>query len=87
MIPKNLNLIVETIVPLIQATAMIQQKEIKLELTDVPAILLDEKKMRKLYLILTNNGLESMSAGGYITIRTFIEEENVVFYLRIKARV
>jgi two-component system, sporulation sensor kinase E len=82
LIPKNLNLIVETILPLIQTSATIQQKEIKLELRDVPDILLDEKEMRQLILNTVNNGLESMSEGGYITIRTFIEEETVVLSIQ-----
>jgi PAS domain S-box-containing protein len=82
LIPMNLNLIVETIVPLIQASATFQQKEIKLELLDVPAILLDEKEMRQLILNIINNGLESMAPGGNITIRTFIEEDSVVLSIQ-----
>lgn len=82
LVPKNLNIILENIVPLIQASATIQEKEIKLELMEVPAILLDEKEMRQLILNIVNNGLESMSAGGNITIRTFIEEQNVVLSIQ-----
>jgi len=82
LIPNKLNLILENILPLIQATATIQDKNVKLGMTNVPDLLLDEKEIRQLILNLVHNGLESMSAGGTITIRTFMEGDKAVLSIR-----
>jgi len=76
--PKNLNIIVQSILPLLEASARIQDKEVKVELTTTPYLLLDEKEIRQLILNLVHNGLEAMSLAGIITIKIFTEEEKVV---------
>jgi len=78
LIPKDINSILKNILPLIQASATIQDKSIKLDLENSPNLLLDEKEIRQLILNLVHNGLESMSAGGTMTIRTYKEGESVV---------
>lgn len=78
MMPINLNAIINKSLPLIQARAMSNDQYIKLELAEVPDLLLDNKEIRQLILNLVNNGLESMSDPGEVTIRTFMEEEKVV---------
>jgi len=80
--PANLKLVLTNILPLLQANAMIQDQCIKLELEDVPELLLDEKEIRQLVLNLVRNGLESMNAGGVLTIRTFAENETVVLAIK-----
>ncbi|MDD4237682.1 MAG: PAS domain S-box protein [Desulfotomaculaceae bacterium] len=75
---QNLNNILEALFPLIQADAMVSDKYIKLELGDIPDLLLDEEETRQLILNLVRNGLEAMSPGGNLTIKTFIDGEEVV---------
>lgn len=75
---RNLNSIISDSFPLIQAKAMSQDQYIKLELHDLPDLLLDKKEIRQLILNLVNNGMESMSSAGEVTIRTFVEKDHVV---------
>jgi len=75
---QNIKQIVETIAPLIAVNAMNSDKHIKLELEDIPDILLNEKEIRQLILNLVNNGLEAMSPGGTVVIRTFLDGRDVV---------
>lgn len=80
--PKNLNSIIIKLLPLIEANAMAQEKNIKLTTENIPDLLLDEKEIRQLILNLVCNGLESMPSGGDITIRTYTENENVVLSIQ-----
>lgn len=75
---QDLNKTVENLVPLLQAEAMKQDKNIELELGDIPDIIFDKNEMHQLILNLVLNGLEAMAAGGYITIRTFQKGDKVV---------
>lgn len=75
---QNLNSIVKTIHPLILADAMVSGKNVTIELEDAPDLLLDDKEIRQLILNLSRNGLEAMSAGGNLVIRTFADGEEVV---------
>lgn len=78
MQPANLNAIINKTLPLIQARAISKDHYIKLELGEIPDLLLDYKEIRQLILNLVNNGLESMSPPGNVTIRTFMKEDKVV---------
>lgn len=62
--------IIQHIVPLIQADAMLRGHELELDLAEVPALLVEEKDIRQLLLNLVRNGLEAMPQGGRLTIRT-----------------
>lgn len=75
---QDINSIVEAMFPLINADAMNESKYVRLELGDVPELLLDEKEIRQLILNLSRNGLEAMSPGGCMTIHTCREDGNVV---------
>jgi PAS domain S-box-containing protein len=74
----NPNDIIRKLLPLIQVKAMSRDQYIKLELNDMPDLLLDSKEIRQLILNLVNNGMESMPSAGYVTIRTFMENDLVV---------
>ncbi|RYD06126.1 hypothetical protein N752_06240 [Desulforamulus aquiferis] len=84
---QNLNTIVETILPLIQADAVGQDKYVESELHDIPDILLDSKEIRQLILNLCRNGLESMGRGKRLKIIT--SRKIIVWFLgfRIRERV
>jgi two-component system, sporulation sensor kinase E len=66
----NINHIVNSIYPLLQADATVDDKEIRFIPGTINEILLDEKEIRQLILNLVRNGLEAMSAGGRVTIST-----------------
>ncbi len=76
--PGNLNLIIRTLMPLVQANAKTLDQYIRLELDDLPNLLLDSKEISQLIVNLVNNALESMPLGGDVTIKTFIENGKVV---------
>lgn len=76
--PLSLNCLIENLYPLIQADAMVSDKDIKMELEDVHLLPLDEKEIRQLILNLVRNGLEAMSGSGTLILRTFMDGEEVV---------
>lgn len=75
---NNLNTIIKSLFPLIQADALVKDKDIEKDLGDIPVLLLDEKEIRQLILNLVRNGLEAMSAGGKLMIRTVVDEGEAV---------
>lgn len=84
--PDNLNRIIESITPLIQADAMIGDKYINVEKGEISDLLLDEKEIRQLILNLVRNGLEAMSPGGTVNIKTFQEGEEVILSVQDQGR-
>ncbi len=78
----NLNSIIKNLFPLIQADAMVMDKNIIKDLGEVPALLLDEKEIRQLILNLVRNGFEAMSPGGRLIIKTFTDREEVVLAIQ-----
>ncbi|WP_246040185.1 response regulator [Ectobacillus funiculus] len=77
-VPKQLNDIVQTLFPLIQAKAMVSDKYACMELGDCPPLSLDEKEIRQLILNLALNGLEAMSSKGVLTIKTYTNGPEVI---------
>lgn len=75
---QSLNKTIELLFPLLNAEAMRQDKNIELELGDIPFITFDKNEMHQLILNLVINGLDALEAGGYITVRTFKERDQVV---------
>lgn len=75
---ENLNTIISTLLPLVQANAMIMDQYVNLELNDIPDLLLDSKEISQLILNLVNNALESMPAGGEVVVRTFADQTGVI---------
>ena len=66
------------IYPLISADAINSDKQIKLELEDVPGLYIDAREINQLILNMVRNGMESMEAGGVLTIRTINAENQVI---------
>lgn len=79
---KNLNSVISHMFPLIQANAMSQDKNIEVKLNVIPNLLLDEKEIRQLLVNLVRNGLESMNPGGYLTIKTSLEDSGVILSVK-----
>lgn len=74
----NLNSLIEILLPLINADTMVSDNNINVELQGIEVLLLDEKEIRQLVLNLVRNGLEAMPGGGTLTIKTFMDGEEVV---------
>ncbi|MDT8902826.1 ATP-binding protein [Anaeroselena agilis] len=80
--PRNLNTIIESLFPLILADAAISNHVVRLELSPVPDLPLDEKEIRQLLLNFARNGLEAMAPGKTLTIRTTADENSVILAVR-----
>ncbi|MBO1515408.1 PAS domain S-box protein [Metabacillus bambusae] len=78
----NLNNIIEALSPLIQAEALRSSKHIFLDLGKCPDIYLDQKEIRQLILNIALNGLDAMSSGGKLTIKTYVEEQAVILEIK-----
>lgn len=66
----NLNEIVVSIIPIMQAAAAMEEKELIFEAGAIPNHYLDPKEMRQLILNLVKNGMEAMPPKGAVTITT-----------------
>jgi PAS domain S-box-containing protein len=73
--PHNLNDIIKSLFPLIQADAMVSDKQIKIELEEIINLNLDEKEIRQLILNLFRNGMEAMQPGCCLTIKTYMDND------------
>lgn len=78
----DLNEIIARLLPLIEADAIMQDKHVVFIGQKIPPILLDEKQINQLILNLVRNGMEAMSAGGKLTIRTFSENSEVIMAIQ-----
>jgi signal transduction histidine kinase len=74
---ENLNNIIGSIAPLLQAEAIMNNKFVKLELGQIPNVMLIENDIRQLVLNLVRNGLEASAEGDGTIIRTFAAEGRV----------
>ena len=78
----NLNSIITTLFPLIQADTLKRNNNVTIEIKDIPDLLLDENEIRQLILNLVRNALEAMPSSGDLTIRTFLDKDNVVLEIQ-----
>ena len=79
---QNLNDIIKNISPLIAADSIISDKYLELELSEVPGLLLDESEIRQLILNLVRNGLDAISSGEYLTIKTYFDGSEVILVVK-----
>jgi signal transduction histidine kinase len=78
----DLNNIIEELYPLIQAEAIQKNKNIKLNLQNIPNIYINNRDIHKLVINIANNGLESMEPGGELIIETYQENNAVVLMVQ-----
>ncbi|QDR82909.1 ATP-binding protein [Sporomusa termitida] len=80
---QSLNKIIETLLPLMVSDALLKGMVIVTELSaDIPDFCLDVQEMRQLLLNLSRNGFEAMAPGGQLTVGTFIEDKQVVLFIK-----
>ena len=75
---QNLNTILNKLLPMLHANALRNDQIIIVELGEIPNLELNEQEIRQVILNLARNGLESMSEGGVLTIRTYLEKDYIV---------
>lgn len=80
--PGNLNNIINNLRPLLQADALSHDNNILIEQAEIPDINLNRKEIHQLILNLVRNGFEAMQKGGTVTIKTFIDGEEIVLAVR-----
>ncbi len=73
----QINQIVRSLAPLLQADAFLSDRTIVLKLGDVPELLLDVKEIRQLVINLVRNALEATPRGGMVEIITRQENDFV----------
>jgi len=78
----NISGIVRSLFPLLSADALNREKEISLELEEVPDIQGNINELRQLLLNLARNGLESMQNGRTLTIQTCKLENYIILRVR-----
>ncbi|AFM41588.1 histidine kinase,Response regulator receiver domain protein,histidine kinase [Desulfosporosinus acidiphilus SJ4] len=79
---QDLNSIINSLVPLIQADALQQGKTVKIESDVLPNFSLKSHEIRQMILNLCRNGLESMGPEGSLSIKTYVENDEVVLSIR-----
>ena len=77
----NLNDIISSLEPLLRSDAINEGKELSLELALIPGILLDQSEIRQLILNLVRNGYEAMDPKGRLTIKTYVEENEIILLI------
>jgi len=80
LILTDLNKVIQSFSPLLQADAFRRGNTIELELQDIREVFMDEKEMRQCILNLVVNGLDAMPDGGKVTIGTTKVKEQVVTF-------
>lgn len=83
---ENLNRIINSIAPLIQAEAIMSGKYVKLDLGEIPNLMLSENDIRQLILNLVRNALEASEEGNGVTIRTFVADDRVALTVQDEGR-
>ena len=82
LILTDLNKIIRSVFPLLQADAFLRGNGIELELQDTLEIFIDGNEMRQCILNLVGNGLDSMPNGGKVIISTASVGNQVVMTVR-----
>lgn len=78
----DLNSILNDITPLLMADAFNQNKNLKFVTSELPPLLLNRNEIRQLILNLFRNGLEAMSQGKDLTIKTYIDNDFIVLAIQ-----
>ncbi len=77
----SLNKILQALYPLLEVDGCSKKVKVKLELEDIPELLLDRNEIRQLVLNMVRNGIEAMSKGGELTLGTKLENNEVILFI------
>ena len=73
----NLNNIITSLLPLVEADALHSGHKLQVELNDIPTFAMDEKEIRQVLLNLVRNGIEATPSGGTVTIKTTFSNHQI----------
>ncbi|MBP2627004.1 MAG: sasA 1 [Firmicutes bacterium] len=79
---NNLNTIIYDLYPLLQADALCNDCEIKLNLNTLPNVSLDQNSIRQLVLNIVRNGLDATPSSGIINISTEFIDSKVLLSIK-----
>lgn len=79
---QNLNEIINKVLPMLQADAYNNNKEVIVDLNILPDILINENEIKQLILNLVRNGLEATDEHGQVRISTYLNEDKVVLAIK-----
>lgn len=77
-VSNNLNRVLESMLVLLQATAIEKGMVVRLSLNEIPDLIFDETEIRQMILNLARNGLEAMEPGGFLTLKTSLDKHGRV---------
>jgi PAS domain S-box-containing protein len=81
----DLNIIIKSLFPLLQAQAIKEDKKVELCLKDLPLYMFNENEMKQVILNLVNNALDALGPGGLVRISTRqVEPEGTVIVLMVE---
>jgi len=78
----NINGVIDNIFPLLQADAFNNNKEVVLDLFQLPEIMINENEIIQLILNLVRNGLEVTPEHGRVMISTYLKGDKVVLAIK-----
>lgn len=79
---ENLNEVINKVLPMLQADAYNNNKEVIVDLSILPNILINENEIKQLILNLVRNGLEATGEHGQVMISTHLNEDKVVLAIK-----
>ena len=82
IICQNLNEVINKVLPMLQADAYNNNKEVIVDLNKLPDIMINENEIKQLILNLVRNGLDATSEQGCVIISTFLKEDKVILAIK-----
>jgi len=82
IISQNINDVINKVLPMLQADAYNNNKEVVADLNIIPDIMINENEIKQLILNLVRNGLDATSEHGCVTISTYLKEDQVVLAIK-----
>lgn len=79
---QNLNEIIEGLFPLLQADVLNSDNNIQWEKLPITDLKIDRNEIHQLILNLVRNGVEAMTKGGQVFIKTFTDGEETVLSIK-----
>jgi ligand-binding sensor protein/nitrogen-specific signal transduction histidine kinase len=78
----NLNDVIQSLQPLLQADASCRGHQLFIDLGEIPHSNFDEKEIRQMILNLVRNGFEAMPDSGEVTIRTHAQRGRIMMSIK-----